>query len=156
MEGQLDFYFNCHHHVWPETRFLLRGGEQNNRKWEQICFIAVCRLLFALYIRTYSAVLTHRMSPVFFFYFDSWNTKMPLCGSGLLFGTRERKIPSHNTEFDTNPSQHIEAIYFAILFPHVILIQVPLKFVRIGPNDNETLCVEVTAWFTTNHYLNQW
>ena len=29
--------WNCHRHLWPETQLSCIGGEQNNRKWVQIC-----------------------------------------------------------------------------------------------------------------------
>ena len=55
---------NTHRHLWPETWLLCGGDEENNRKWEQICFWRSFCLLFALYIRTYSPVSTHHISSV--------------------------------------------------------------------------------------------
>ena len=77
---------------------LAQRRSAKKRKWVQIGFGAGSRLLFALYIQTFSPVLTHWMSPVLFSTFIPETPKCHWVTMAWFFGTRKWKILCHDTK----------------------------------------------------------
>ena len=77
---------------------LAQRRSAKKRKCVQIGFGAGSRLLFVLYIQTFSPVLTHWMSPVLFLTFIPETPKCHWVTVAWFLGTRKWKIPCHNTK----------------------------------------------------------